>query len=140
MPRVSEQLETKRVAFEVLFHQPTFHAIDEAHRLSLPVPEVLKTIAIKTRAGHALAVIPACCKLNIHRIREVTGEHRARLATESEIQAAFPGYELGALPPFGHTLKVPLYIDSQVMEHDPARVCRQHHGVLADQDRGSAAR
>jgi Ala-tRNA(Pro) deacylase len=118
MPRVSEQLANKRVPVEVLFHQPTFHASDEAHRLGVPVAEVVKTIAVTTRSGHALAVIPAACKLNVDRLQAVTGDHHARLATEAEIREAFTGYELGALPPFGRTLKLPLYIDDQVMHYD----------------------
>ncbi|HYM51138.1 MAG TPA: YbaK/EbsC family protein [Candidatus Limnocylindrales bacterium] len=139
---MSDQLRAKGVHFEELFHQPTFHATDEAHRLGLPVPDVIKTIAIKTGSGVALAGIPACCRLDLQRVREVTGDHHARLATEAEIQHDFPGYELGALPPFGRTLKRALYVDPLVMEHDeivfaasPTQSLRIHTAdLLRDED------
>ena len=41
-----------------------------------------------------------------------------RLATETELQADFPGYELGALPPLGSLLGVPLLVDPEVLSHE----------------------
>ena len=42
----------------------------------------------------------------------------ARLATEAELAADFPGYELGALPPLGSLLGVPLLVDPEVLSHE----------------------
>ena len=42
----------------------------------------------------------------------------ARLATEAELQLDFPGYELGALPPLGSLLGVPLLVDPEVLDHE----------------------
>jgi Ala-tRNA(Pro) deacylase len=42
----------------------------------------------------------------------------ARLATEAELVADFPGYELGALPPLGSLLGVPLLMDPEGLGHE----------------------
>jgi Ala-tRNA(Pro) deacylase len=117
MTLVTEQLTRKGIPFEILFHQPTFFARDEAHRLGLPLSEVVKTILIDTRPGHALAVIPSSRHLDMHLVRQAIGPH-ARLATEAEIQHRFPGYELGALPPLASALDIPIYADPEVMSQN----------------------
>ncbi len=43
-----------------------------------------------------------------------------RLASEGELLVAFPRYELGALPPLGRLLGVPMLIDPQVLTHQTA--------------------
>lgn len=118
MPLVTEQLKSKVIPFEILFHQPTFYARDEAHRLGLPLSDVVKTILIDTRSGHALAVIPSSRHLDLHLVRQAIGDPHARLATEAEIQHRFPGYELGALPPLASALDIPIYADPEVMARD----------------------
>jgi prolyl-tRNA editing enzyme YbaK/EbsC (Cys-tRNA(Pro) deacylase) len=40
------------------------------------------------------------------------------LATEAELAADFPGYELGALPPLGSLLGVPPLIDPEALDHE----------------------
>ena len=41
-----------------------------------------------------------------------------RLASEAELPADFPGYALGALPPLGSLLGVPLVVDPEVLDHE----------------------
>lgn len=118
MPLITDQLRGKGIPFEILFHQPTSHARDEAHRLGLPLSEVVKTILIETNREYALAVIPASRRLDMHRVREAIGDPRARLATEAEILERFPAYPLGALPPLSGELGIPVYVDPEVAGQD----------------------
>ena len=117
MPLVTERLKKQGIPFEILFHQPAFHARDEAHRLGIPLGDVAKTILIETRGGHALAVIPASRRLDMHRVHEALGDHDCRLATEDEIRIRFPAYPLGALPPLSSELGIPIYVDPEVAAH-----------------------
>ncbi len=117
MPLVTDQLKAEHVPYQILFHQPTFHARDEAHRLGLPLTIVVKTIALTTRSGYALAVIPAARRLDMHLVHAALGDPDARLATESEIAHRFAGYPLGALPPLSTALQIPIWIDPEVASH-----------------------
>lgn len=118
MPLVTDQLRAIDAPFEILFHQPTFHARDEAHRLGIPVGEVAKTVAIETPNGYALAVIPASRRLDIDLVRRATGHPHARLATEAEVMRRFPRYEPGALPPMTSLLGIPVLMDPEVLCRD----------------------
>jgi Ala-tRNA(Pro) deacylase len=118
MSVVTEHLEQRGSAFEVLPHRQAFTSTDEARALGIDAGEVLKTLAVRTRPGYVLAVIPASCRLDLHLVREALADHQARLASEQELDRDFAGYQLGALPPLGALLGSQLFIDPEVLEHD----------------------
>jgi Ala-tRNA(Pro) deacylase len=117
MSLVTDYLTDHGVQFEVLPHQRTFTSMEEARALGVAADEVLKTVALTTRRGHALAVILATRRLDLRLVREALDDPDARLATEGELRVDFPGYELGALPPLGSLLGVPLLLDPEVLRH-----------------------
>ena len=118
MSAVTEHLQQRGSAFELLPHQQADTSTDEARALGIDADEVLKTLAVRTGPGYALAVIPASCRLDLHLVREALGDHQARLASEEELGRDFAGYQLGALPPLGALLGSQVVIDPEVLEHD----------------------
>ena len=108
MSAVTEHLEQRGSAFELLPHRQAYTSTDEARALGIDAGEVLKT----------LAVIPASCRLDLHLVREALADHQARLASEEELARDFAGYQLGALPPLGALLGSRIYVDPEVLEHD----------------------
>jgi Ala-tRNA(Pro) deacylase len=118
MSVVTEHLEQRGSAFEVLPHRQAYTSTDEARALGIDAGEVLKTLAVRTGPGYALAVIPASHRLDLHLVREALGDHHARLASEEELGRDFPGYQLGALPPLGALLGSEVFIDPEVLGHD----------------------
>jgi prolyl-tRNA editing enzyme YbaK/EbsC (Cys-tRNA(Pro) deacylase) len=79
---------------------------------------VLKTLAVRTSSGYALAVIPASCRLDLHLVREALDDRHARLASEEELGRDFAGYQPGALPPLGALVGASVYVDPEVLRHD----------------------
>jgi Ala-tRNA(Pro) deacylase len=118
MSVVTEHLEQRGSAFELLAHRQAYTSTDEARALGIDVGEVLKTLAVRTGPGYVLAVIPASRRVDLHLVRDVLGDHQARLASEEELGRDFPGYQLGALPPLGALLGSEVFIDPAVLEHD----------------------
>jgi Ala-tRNA(Pro) deacylase len=118
MSTVTEHLERRDSVFELIPHQQTYTSIDEARALGIDAGEVLKTVAVRTRSGYALMVVPASRRLDLHLVREAVGDNRARLASEDELGRDFAGYELGALPPLGKLLGAAVYVDPEVLGHD----------------------
>src|SRR5215213_4580434 len=106
MSAVTEHLEQRGSAFELLAHRQAYTSTDEARALGIDAGEVLKTLAVRTGSGYVLVVIPASCRLDLH------------LAREEELGRDFPGYQLGALPPLGALLGSQVFIDPEVLEHD----------------------
>jgi Ala-tRNA(Pro) deacylase len=115
---VREYLTEQGVETEELRHEPTYTATGEAARLGIPAREVAKTVVLDTNVGHALAVIPASERLDMGLVHRATGDNHAELASEEELRRDYPDYELGAFPPLGSLLHVPVYVDPKVMRHD----------------------
>jgi Ala-tRNA(Pro) deacylase len=114
MSVVAEHLRQRGSAFEVLPHLQAYTSTDEARALGIDADEVLKTLAVRTGSGYALA----SRRLDLHLVREALGDHHARLASEEELGRDFAGYQLGALPPLGALLGSQLYVDPEVLGHD----------------------
>jgi prolyl-tRNA editing enzyme YbaK/EbsC (Cys-tRNA(Pro) deacylase)/nitrite reductase/ring-hydroxylating ferredoxin subunit len=118
MSRVGEHLTQRGVAFEAIAHARTDTSLDEARALGVDADAVLKTVVLKTAAGHALAVVPATRRLDMKLARAATADSHVRLATEAELRQDFADYELAAVPPLGALVGVPLFVDPEVMDHD----------------------
>jgi Ala-tRNA(Pro) deacylase len=117
---VTDHLEKRRIPFELIHHSQTYTSIDEARELGIAADEVVKTLALKTRGGDVVAVIPASRRLDMHLVGQALGDTHARLATEEELEVDFPEFELGALPPLGSLLRVRILVDAEVMRHETA--------------------
>jgi Ala-tRNA(Pro) deacylase len=115
---IREHLAALGVATEELRHEPAHTAVAEAARLDLPPEEVAKVIVLDTAVGHALAVVPATERLDMGLVHRATGDNHAELASEDELARDYPDYELGAFPPLGSLLDVPLYVDPKVAGRD----------------------
>jgi Ala-tRNA(Pro) deacylase len=118
MSLVTDHLAKRGITFEPIAHTRTFTSIEEARALGVAADEVVKTVAITTAHGHALAVIPASRRLDMRLVRRVVGDQHARLASEEELQSHFAECELGALPPLGSLLNASTYVDPAVVQHD----------------------
>ena len=67
--------------------------------------------------GHeaVLAAIPACCLLDLNRLRALTGQGELRLATVEEASLAVPECAPGAIPPFGAPYRLRTFIDRALL-------------------------
>jgi Ala-tRNA(Pro) deacylase len=118
MSAVTEHLEQRGCAFELLPHRQAYTSTDEARALGIDAGEVLKTLAVRTGPGYVLVVIPASYRVDLHLVCDALGDHQARLASEEELARDFAGYQLGALPPLGALLGSQVFIDPEVLEHE----------------------
>jgi Ala-tRNA(Pro) deacylase len=118
MSLVTDYLTERGVELEVVPHRRAFTSLQEARAVGVAADEVVKTVALWTGGKYALAVVPASRRLDLRLVREALEDPAARLATEAELVADFPGYELGALPPLGSLLGVPLLVDPAVLDHE----------------------
>ena len=95
-------LDEAGVEYELLAHPRTETAAAEAEALGLDEREVAKTLVVSTPSGYVRAVLPASERIDLRKLREhVEGGKRVHLATEEALAHDYPGFELGAVPPFG---------------------------------------
>lgn len=96
-----KELERARLQYELIPHRRTATAVEEAAAVGAPPEEVAKTIVLTDGDAYVRAVLPASARLDLHKVRELLGRKRLRLATEAELALAYPMFELGAVPPVG---------------------------------------
>ncbi len=119
MIEITRELDREQLAYEVISHRRTQTAGDEAAAVGVSPSEVAKTVVLVTEDGYARAVLPASERLDLHKARELLGGGKhTRLATEEELAAAYPMFELGAVPPFGGPGGDIVIVDSRLADRD----------------------
>jgi Ala-tRNA(Pro) deacylase len=109
-------LDEAGATYELLPHAHTESALAEAEALGLEPDDVAKTLIVKTAGGYLRAVVPASCRLDEHKVRDVTGgsKKHVHLAAEDDLRRDYPDFELGAVPPIGGARRDEVIVDSRV--------------------------
>src|SRR5262245_36463369 len=79
-----------------------------------PAEGMVKTVIVNADGLLRMAVLPTNCELDLDHLKHITRSENIRLATESELNDAFPDYEAGAIPPFGSLFGLPVFCDSRL--------------------------
>ena len=138
-------LEAEDIGYELIPHDHTERAADEADALGVPAGSVAKTLVVTVADGYVRAVLPAARRLDLHRLREILGASAktVHLASEADLRRDFPEFELGAVPPVGGGRADPVLLDGRLSElddlvfeagsHDESvRLCAQDLRRIAD--------
>lgn len=132
---VVEYLRGMGVDFELLEHEVTMSASEEAKATEWPPEQVAKTVVLHDGNVYAIAAIPGSDRLDLHKLRGMLRASRhLRLASEDEMARDFPSLEVGAIPPFGPMVPAVEVIDS-TLARQPRIVCPagdHRHSVLID--------
>lgn len=119
MEAVAEFLTRQHAAYEMLEHTDTFAAVDEADVVGSARARMAKTVLLHDHAGLCTAVIPASERVDLDKVRRLLGTSgHLRLATEEEMEEAFPAFDPGALPPFSGLLGTPEIVDPRLFAYD----------------------
>jgi Ala-tRNA(Pro) deacylase len=116
-PKLQEYLQTSRTPYEHHVHPTALTARETADRMHIPAKEMAKSVVVKADGKLLMAVVPANYKVDLPHLQFITRAEHIGLATESELAAAFPSCELGAMPPFGNLFGLPTYCDTALEEN-----------------------
>ena len=110
-------LRERGVSFSLVEHARSESAAAEARAARLPPEQIAKTIVLHTPHGYRFAVIPGSDRLDLYKAAAAlgVGRHALRFATEADMAADFPAYEIGAIPPLGPDTPVEL-IDPRLLD------------------------
>ena len=113
---LTKALDEAGAPYELLTHARTQSALAEAEALGLSADDVAKTLIVKTPEGYLRAVVPASCRLDERKLRDVTGGSKkvVHLASEDDLRRDYPDFELGAVPPVGGSRSDPVIVDRRV--------------------------
>jgi Ala-tRNA(Pro) deacylase len=112
-------LDEAGVRYELLSHARTESAVAEAEALGLAPADVAKTLVVTTPEGYVRAVLPASKRIDLHKLREVTGGGKkdVHLASEEDLARDYPEFDLGAVPPIGGRRDL-VVVDRRLAERD----------------------
>jgi Ala-tRNA(Pro) deacylase len=108
---VRQYLDQSRKHFDVLPHLDTYSALGMAQAVRVREDEVAKPVILKADGRYIMAVIPACCRIDLEKARDALNARTLELAHESDFGRLFPDCERGARPPFGSQYGMPTMVD-----------------------------
>ncbi len=109
-PALERFFEDRHVNYRVLAHPASITAQEVAHAAHVPGRRFAKTILLRVRGeanGYVLAALPATETVDLPRLGSAIGQP-VELASEKELAALFPRFEVGAAPPIGELASDPL--------------------------------
>ncbi len=115
LKRLEEFLGSRGGKYDRIEHREAFTAQEEAGAVGVSGWSWAKVVIVKDREGLAMAVLPACCEVEVDRLKGVIGLGEIELASVEEILQHFPGCELGAVPPFGRLFGVPTFVEEALV-------------------------
>lgn len=111
--KIRELLDQRRIKYVTIRHSPAFTASEVAALAHVSGNDFAKTVVVVDKARMAMVVIPASRRIAVHHLSNELGAD-VRLATESELAAAFPDCEIGAMPPIGGLYGMPVYVSEEL--------------------------
>ena len=134
--RTTRHLDEQGIEYELVEHAQAFSAASEAVASGMRPENAAKSVLLHDEEGYRLAVTLASDRLDLRKLTDLleTSKAKLRLATEDEMRADFPDFELGAIPPLGEMLPAPEIVDRRVLDHDRV-LCNggdHTHSVLLD--------
>jgi Ala-tRNA(Pro) deacylase len=99
--RLEEFLVARQAKYQRVIHSGAVTAQEQAAASHTSGWSLAKVLIVKERDGYVMAVLPACCVLDLNRLKGLVGHGPVRLATIEEIHGTVPDCAPGAIPPFG---------------------------------------
>ncbi len=109
--KVTTFLDEHDVPYEVIHHRTDYTAQETAADTHTPGRAFAKTVILDIGALHAMAVVPAPCRIDLEKIRESIGTRQISLASELEMSQLCPDCDVGAEPPLGNLYGMPVFVD-----------------------------
>ena len=112
--KLREFLDNHGIRYITLIHSPAYTAQAVAHSAHVSGNELAKTVIVRIDGHLAMAVLAAAQKVNTDALRLAAGAASVAVADESDFADAFPGCDLGAMPPFGNLWDIPVFVDERL--------------------------
>lgn len=116
--RLQAYLSQAKIPFTVMKHPTVYTAQEIAAAQHVPGRQLAKSVLVKTDRGPVLAVLPAIHRIDLKKLKAVTGAKTLTIAKESDVKAAFPDVEVGAMSPFGNLYNVPVVAEGALQEEE----------------------
>jgi Cys-tRNA(Pro) deacylase len=117
LSRFEEALRSAGIQLDVkTFPAGTRTAEDAARAVGCEVGQIVKSLVFTAADGPVVALVAGSNRVDLERLGAVAGAP-VRKADAETVRSA-TGYAIGGVPPFGHSGKLPVFIDRDLLQHD----------------------
>ncbi|NOQ21172.1 MAG: deacylase [Candidatus Aegiribacteria sp.] len=128
--KLRDFLDSNGVKYITIRHSPAFTAQEIAASAHIKGRDLAKTVMVKIDGKLAMAVIPAQRMLDLEMLSKAAGGTEVEIAVENEFIEAFPGCELGAMPPFGNIYGIDVFVALELTEDEEIAFNAGSHSEL----------
>ena len=99
------------------FPEGTRAAEDAARAIGVSVGQIVKSLIFMGDGHPVLCLVSGLNRVHGDRLSVVTGASQVRRASADEVERA-SGFAIGGVPPIGHTQRLPVYCDRDLLSFD----------------------
>ena len=114
-PTFQRYLATKKLAYDIVAHEPTKSSMRTAEACRIPGDRIAKAVVLRDELGYVLAILPASHHIRLNDLRTQLGLD-VELAAEYEIEELFDDCVPGAIPPIGECYGLDTVVDDSIDE------------------------
>ena len=106
--QLSEMLDARGVAFDVMHHEPVFTSEEAARVRGTTLASGAKALICKADGEFVMVVLPADLRLASKQLRRTESIRSLRFASGDEV-SELTGLKPGSIPPFGSLFNIPTW-------------------------------
>lgn len=116
--KIIHALEKNRISYEEVEHVPVYTNPAMAEALKVSEAETVKSLVLATKENKLIVlVLPGDKKVNWKITAEAAKTKKVSFA-KPEVVKDSVGCEVGCVPPFGHIMPLPVYMDQDLTKTD----------------------
>lgn len=115
--KIISLLNSYKIQYKVFEHRAVFTSEEAAEIRGTKLSQGAKALIMFGDKMPLMIVLPADRKIDFKKFKSATGIKNLEMATADKVKA-LAGVEIGAVPPFGDLLNLPLYVDSHLKEEE----------------------
>lgn len=109
--QLDEFLAARGAKYDQVTHPEAFTAQEQAAAAHISGWSWAKVVIVKAHDQLVMVVLPACCILDLNRLKGLIGHGEIRMARLEEILSVAPDCEPGTIPPFGQIFGLQSFVD-----------------------------
>jgi Ala-tRNA(Pro) deacylase len=118
LKRCLDYLERAGIPYSHSTHAPAFTAAEVAAADRLPARNMAKTVVYRGDNGYGILLLRADYLIDFAEVLKLLSLKEIHLAAEAELANLFPDSELGAMPPVGNPVELPVLIDEGLADSE----------------------
>jgi Cys-tRNA(Pro)/Cys-tRNA(Cys) deacylase len=104
------------------------YGLEAAEQLGVDPATVFKTLVADVDGRLAVAVVPVAARLDLKALAAAAGGRKAAMAESAAAERA-TGYVVGGISPLGHRKRLPVFLDSSMLDRATVMVSAGRRGL-----------